>query len=207
MEYNQDYQKVAERQQIFKKDFKSHKIVTHLLDTCIIDGKHQVMIKCEILNGSGKVCATGIALEREGTSKINKTNWAENAETSAIGRAFRALGIGDNSNYAAKEEVDKAKEKLGKIEKTDNVSKGKALTSKAKKDLKPIDLSFITDDRSKAGLVAMNNGFKMMGLTKAQLTLFHKNFDKDGKYPTLLDFMSKYPTKDLKEFIESQFKK
>ena len=74
MEYNQDYQKVAERQQIFKKDYKSHKIVTHLLDSCIIDGKHQVMIKCEILNGSGKVCATGIALEREGTSKINKTN-------------------------------------------------------------------------------------------------------------------------------------
>lgn len=205
MEFREDYQKVAGRQQIFKKKFSTHKITTHLLDTCIIDGKHQVIIKCEILNGSGKVCATGIALEREGTSKINKTNWLENCETSAIGRAFRALGIGDNDNYASKEEVDKAKDKLGEVERKENISRGKALTSKAKKNAKSIDLSFITDDRSKQGLVAMNNGFKMIGITKAQLTLFHKNFDQEGNYPTLLDFMSKYPTEDLKKFIKEKF--
>lgn len=51
----------------------------------------------------------------------------------------------------------------------------------------------------------MNNGFKMIGITKAQLTLFHKNFDQEGNYPTLLDFMSKYPTEDLKKFIKEKF--
>ena len=111
--FNDDYAKVAERQQVFKEKFPKHKITTELVESMMVGEKHQVIMKCVILDGSGKVAATGHALEREGSSDINKTSWLENAETSCIGRAFRALGIGDNDNYAAKEEVDKAKEKLG----------------------------------------------------------------------------------------------
>ena len=201
MTYNEDYQKVAERQAIFKKEYSTHKITTHLLDTCVIDGKHQVIIKCEILNGSNNVVATGIASEREGTNNINKTSWVENAETSAIGRAFRALGIGDNDNYASKEEVSNAKEKLGTVEKQEKVSKGKSLTEKAKKNTKKVDLSFITDDRKVTDLKKIADGLKMFGITRLQLTPAFKRYDKEGKYKDLANFMVTMPTEELKTFI------
>tara|TARA_R100001198_G_C5237679_1_gene215335 strand:+ start:2353 stop:2985 length:633 start_codon:yes stop_codon:yes gene_type:complete len=201
MTYNEDYQKVADRQAIFKKEYPTHKITTHLLDTCIIEGKHQVIIKCEILNGSNKVAATGIASEREGSSSINKTSWVENAETSAIGRAFRALGIGDNENYASKEEVVNAKQKLGTVEKKEKVSKGKSLTEKAKKNTKKLDLSFITDNRKVADLKKIANGLKMFGITRLQLTPALKRYDPEGKYKDLATFMVEMPTKELITFI------
>ena len=201
MTYNDDYQKVADRQAIFKKEYPTHKITTHLLDTCIIEGKHQVIIKCEILNSSNKVAATGIASEREGSSSINKTSWVENAETSAIGRAFRALGIGDNENYASKEEVVNAKQKLGTVEKKEKVSKGKSLTEKAKKNTKKLDLSFITDNRKVADLKKIADGLKMFGITRLQLTPAFKRYDPEGKYKDLANFMVEMPTEELKTFI------
>lgn len=201
MTYNDNYQKVADRQAIFKKDYATHKITTHLLDTCIIEGKHQVIIKCEILNESNKVVATGIASEREGSSNINKTSWVENAETSAIGRAFRALGIGDNENYASKDEVVNAKQKLGTVEKKEKVSKGKSLTEKAKKNTKKLDLSFITDNRKVADLKKIADGLKMFGITRLQLTPAFKRYDPEGKYKNLASFMVEMPTEELKTFI------
>ncbi len=98
---NDDYDKVAERIKIFKKDFAGHSIITELLSHTIIEGKCQADFMCRIINKEGLTVATGHASEREGFGNINKTSWLENAETSAIGRAFKTLGIGSAGNFAS----------------------------------------------------------------------------------------------------------
>tara|TARA_B100000315_G_scaffold223743_1_gene228783 strand:- start:2263 stop:2697 length:435 start_codon:yes stop_codon:yes gene_type:complete len=50
---------------------------------------------------------TGFALEKEGSTTINKTSFLENCETSAIGRACAAAGYG-GSEYASSNEVQNA---------------------------------------------------------------------------------------------------
>jgi hypothetical protein len=60
---------------------------------------------------SGKVISMGRAMEHKGTSFINKTNFIENCETSAVGRALGFLGIGVDTSIATYEEVQNAIEK------------------------------------------------------------------------------------------------
>jgi len=60
---------------------------------------------------SGKVISMGRALEFQSTSLINSTNFIENCETSAVGRALGFLGIGVDSSIATYEEVKNAMEK------------------------------------------------------------------------------------------------
>jgi hypothetical protein len=51
---------------------------------------------------------TGHAQELESSSNINKTSALENAETSAIGRACAAAGIGIDTAFASANEMEKA---------------------------------------------------------------------------------------------------
>ena len=53
--------------------------------------------------------ATGHAMEKEGSSYINKTSHIENCETSAVGRALAMLGFEIKKSIASKEEVEDAK--------------------------------------------------------------------------------------------------
>lgn len=53
--------------------------------------------------------ATGHAMEKEGSSFINKTSHIENCETSAVGRALALLGFEVKKSVASKEEVENAK--------------------------------------------------------------------------------------------------
>lgn len=53
--------------------------------------------------------ATGHAMEREGSSFINKTSHIENCETSAVGRALALFGFEVKKSVASKEEVENAK--------------------------------------------------------------------------------------------------
>lgn len=53
--------------------------------------------------------ATGHAMEKEGSSFINKTSHIENCETSAVGRALALLGFEVKKNIASKEEVENAR--------------------------------------------------------------------------------------------------
>lgn len=52
--------------------------------------------------------ATGHAMEKEGSSFINKTSHIENCETSAVGRALAMLGFEIKKSIASKEEVENA---------------------------------------------------------------------------------------------------
>jgi hypothetical protein len=53
------------------------------------------------------VIATGLAEEKRTSSQINRTSALENCETSAIGRALAAFGLG-GSEYASANEVQNA---------------------------------------------------------------------------------------------------
>jgi hypothetical protein len=66
-----------------------------------------VVMLARIANEQGEVLATGHSEEYRHTSQINKTSALENAETSAIGRALAALGLG-GTEFATADEVANA---------------------------------------------------------------------------------------------------
>lgn len=198
--YDKNYDTAADRLKVFYEKYPDHRILTRLLNhIATSEGKYQVDFLAEIVNPNGETVATGHASEREGASDINIHSYLENCETSAIGRALKTFGIGDAGNFASKEEVDNANDKKKVTQKKEKVAKGKTLTAKAKKGTKALDLSFITDDRS--DLKKMAENFKMIGITKAILTIPFKNYDKEGKYSNVANFLAECPTEELKRFI------
>lgn len=65
-----------------------------------------VVMKASIVNPEGLIVATGFAEEKR-KGQINLTSALENCETSAIGRALAAFGLG-GSEYASANEVENA---------------------------------------------------------------------------------------------------
>ena len=101
------YTTVATRVDIFRKHFGSNAkistdIVMHDLDRVVV--KATVTVKTD---GEFVDIGTGYAEEFRGAGMINKTSALENCDTSAIGRALSACGMG-GSEYASSFEVDNA---------------------------------------------------------------------------------------------------
>ena len=201
-EYDKNYDTAAERLLEFKKQYPNHSIITELLShTLTPDGKYQVDFMCRIINDLGLTAATGHASEREGMGEVNKTSWLENCETSAIGRALKAFGIGGSGNFASKEEVDNAKSKQQTVQKSEKVSKGEKLTNKAKNGTKPVTLDFITDKRSKAEVNKMATELKKIGISSVIMLPHYNRYNTEGKYKGISDFLTNCPTEELKEFF------
>lgn len=97
--HGREYQTVAYRVQRFREECRDWTIETQLI--CQDDDK--VIMKALISNGETLI-ATGYAEEVRGASNINRTSALENAETSAIGRALAACGLG-GTEYATADEV------------------------------------------------------------------------------------------------------
>lgn len=97
-----DYQTVPLRIKNFWADpaHKGWSILTKILSR----NEETVLVRCRIYNETGTPVATGHAEEIRGSSDVNSTSAVENAETSAIGRALAALGLGGTS-FASAEEV------------------------------------------------------------------------------------------------------
>ncbi len=62
-----------------------------------------------------KLLATGTARENSKTSFINQTNYIENCETSAVGRALGMCGFGVDVSLSSADEVQNAIEKQNEI--------------------------------------------------------------------------------------------
>lgn len=77
--------------------------------------------------------ATGTAVEKDGSSYINKTSFVENCETSAVGRALGFAGFGIDTAIASADEVQNAELQDVSKQKVDGL-KVKALTARCKKD-------------------------------------------------------------------------
>ena len=99
-----DYVEVNQRIKAFRQVYPMGSITTEILS--LANGV--VMMKATVLDDDGKTLATGLAYEKESASFINKTNFIENCETSAIGRALGFCGFGIDSSVASAEEVENA---------------------------------------------------------------------------------------------------
>ena len=116
------YTTVATRVEVFRKFFGfDYAINTELL---VDDGK-RILMKATITNKEGNVVGVGHAEEIRGSGffptgdkrNINTTSAVENCETSCIGRALSSLSL-HGGEYASLNEIEIAKEKEKKINKT-----------------------------------------------------------------------------------------
>ena len=98
--HGKDYKTVAYRVNEFRKKYPDFTIQTDLVEANDV----LVIVKASIFNIESRLLATGYAEEVRAASKINRTSALENAETSAIGRALSALGLG-GSQYASADEL------------------------------------------------------------------------------------------------------
>ena len=78
--------------------------------------KNEIIVQAWITDQTGRVVGSGIAHERQDdpNSFVNATSYVENCETSAIGRALAAFGIGIEDAYASADEVQGAIKKQNK---------------------------------------------------------------------------------------------
>jgi len=100
-----DYAMVVERVKEFNSRYPDGQILTEIVSNIadvVIFKAHAVV--------NGVILGTGHAMEREGSSNINKTSHLECAETSAIGRCL-AFGLGymPDGSIASYEEIETAK--------------------------------------------------------------------------------------------------
>ena len=100
------YVEVNERIKFFRQEdeYKNWTISTEFTH---IDSE-MCICKCVIADPSQRVIATGHAHEEKSSSHINKTSYAENCETSAVGRALAMMGIGIDTSIASANEVNDA---------------------------------------------------------------------------------------------------
>ena len=100
--HGKEYKTVAERVAAFRAESADLTIETEIVRW---EGD-DVVVKASI-SDNGKLIATGLAHEVRGSTNINKTSHVENCETSAIGRALAAFGLG-GTEYASADEVANA---------------------------------------------------------------------------------------------------
>ena len=100
--HGKEYITVAERVSAFRETSADLTIETEIVRW---EGD-DVVVKASI-SDNGKLIATGLAHEVRGSTNINRTSHVENCETSAIGRALAAFGLG-GTEYATADEVANA---------------------------------------------------------------------------------------------------
>ena len=101
--HGKSYQTVALRVRNFRERYPDFTLSTEIVSR----DAEVVVMKAMIADEKGRVIATGHAEERRAASTINKTSALENAETSAIGRALAAFGLG-GTEFASADEVANA---------------------------------------------------------------------------------------------------
>jgi hypothetical protein len=114
--HGKEYQTVAYRVGKFRE---IHGLDLSLATEIITRTDECVVMKATISTESGRVLATGHSEEYRADGKINATSALENAETSAIGRALAALGLGGTEFASADEVAHAMTQKSGVIKPTD----------------------------------------------------------------------------------------
>jgi len=103
--HGREYKTVALRVQEFRAQCPAKDGWAIITD--IIDRNDKCVVVKAWIDKDGTTLATGLAEEMRAASQINKTSALENCETSAIGRALAAFGLG-GSEYASANEVQNA---------------------------------------------------------------------------------------------------
>jgi hypothetical protein len=101
-----EYIGVNERIEKFYEKYPEGSLQTEIVSNT----NGEVIIKAYAYrNSEDKHPTTGHAMEKEGSSFINKTSHIENCETSAVGRALAMMGFEIKKSVASKEEVANAR--------------------------------------------------------------------------------------------------
>lgn len=98
-----EYETVALRVHKFRSTCLDFGLVTEIIHL----DDNVVRVKASVFNDQNRLLATGHAEEYRKASDINKTSALENCETSAIGRALAAFGLG-GTEFASADEVNNA---------------------------------------------------------------------------------------------------
>jgi len=101
-----DYVQVNERIEKFYQKYPEGSIQTEITE---LNDKYVIFKAFAYRNQEDSKPSTGYAMEKEGSSYINKTSHIENCETSAVGRALAMLGFEIKKSVASREEVANAK--------------------------------------------------------------------------------------------------
>lgn len=110
------YAEVNQRIKAFRIVYPMGTIETELLK----DDDNICMFRANIYNGD-VLLATATAREEKTASFINKTNYVENCETSAVGRALGMCGFGIDASVASAEEIQNSIQKQEKLEQESNL--------------------------------------------------------------------------------------
>ena len=110
------YAEVNQRIKAFRMVYPMGTIETEILK----DDDNVCMVRASIYNGD-ILLSTATAREEKTASFINKTNYVENCETSAVGRALGMCGFGIDVSVASAEEIQNSIQKQEKIEKESNL--------------------------------------------------------------------------------------
>jgi len=110
------YAEVNQRIKAFRMVYPMGTIETEILK----DDDNVCMVRVSIYNGD-ILLATATAREEKTASFINKTNYVENCETSAVGRALGMCGFGIDVSVASAEEIQNSIQKQEKIEQESNL--------------------------------------------------------------------------------------
>jgi len=101
--HGKQYQTVAYRVGKFREKYPAHSLTTEIVHR----DSELVVMKATIADENNRILATGHSEEVRKSTQINRTSALENAETSAIGRALAALGLG-GTEFASADEVANA---------------------------------------------------------------------------------------------------
>jgi len=122
--HNKNYKTVALRVSEFRADYPIASGWAVITEIIALDEECAV-VKASIINPDGVVVATGHGEEFRKASNINKTSALENGETSAVGRALAAAGLG-GEEYASADEVTNAIKTQETMEKNPETAPKKA---------------------------------------------------------------------------------
>ena len=132
-----EYVPVSERVKEFHEKYPDFVAVTEIISL----DENSVVFKATIYDPDGKIVATGHAQEDRGSSALNRTSYVENCETSSLGRALGAFGIGIDASMASADEVANAIERQEALKK--KVDKTNITALKMLADEKGSDLTMI----------------------------------------------------------------
>lgn len=107
----EDYVQVNERIELFYKDHPEGSIQTEITH---LEGDMVIIKAYAYRNPEDPRPCTGHAMEKAGSTFINKTSHIENCETSAVGRALAMMGYEIKKSVASREEVANARLNQGK---------------------------------------------------------------------------------------------
>jgi hypothetical protein len=106
--HGKNYVPVNERLKEFHKLFENGMVETKIIESDMTSGT--IIMQAIIYPDAAKKerFFTGHAFEFRGDTKsmVNAASWVENCETSSIGRALGALGIGIDDGFASANEVE-----------------------------------------------------------------------------------------------------